>query len=239
MTTKKDIESALMRGADTLRDTIDAANYKDYVLPVMFVKYLSDSYTDAVEELSKQYSGIRLERQKKYLPFMVAEGCSFYDLYQQRFADNIGQLMNAAMRQIEADNNQQLAGVLSAVDYNSENALGTREHKNAILRDLLEDFEPLDLRPSAIEVKEGQVPADVIGDAYEYMIGQFASMAGKKAGSFYTPAAVSEIMARIVDVQPGERVYDPTCGSGSLLIKAAKKQNSKEVSIYGQEVNGS
>lgn len=63
-----------MRGADTLRDTIDAANYKDYVLPVMFVKYLSGSYTDAVEELSKQYSGIRLERQKKYLPFMVAEG---------------------------------------------------------------------------------------------------------------------------------------------------------------------
>ena len=69
MTTKKDIESALMRGADTLRDTIDAANYKDYVLPVMFVKYLSDSYTDAVEELSKQYAGIRLERQKKYLVF--------------------------------------------------------------------------------------------------------------------------------------------------------------------------
>lgn len=88
-------------------------------------------------------------------------------------------------------------------------------------------------------MKPGQVPADVIGDAYEYMIGQFASMAGKKAGSFYTPAAVSEIMARIVNVQPGERVYDPTCGSGSLLIKAAKKQNSKEVSIYGQEVNGS
>ena len=122
MTTKKDIESALMRGADTLRDTIDAANYKDYVLPVMFVKYLSDSYTDAVEELSKQYSGIRLESQKKYLPFMVAEGCSFYDLYQQRFADNIGQLMNAAMRQIEADNNQQLAGVLSAVDYSGRTA---------------------------------------------------------------------------------------------------------------------
>ena len=235
MTTRKDIENALMRGADTLRDTIDAANYKDYVLPVMFLKYLSDSYADAVEALSKQYSGIRLERQKKYLPFMVAEGCSFYDLYKQRFADNIGQLINAAMRQIEADNNQQLAGVLSSVDYNSENALGTREHKNAILRDLLEDFEPLNLRPSVIEVKEGQVPADVIGDAYEYMIGQFASMAGKKAGSFYTPAAVSEIMARIVNVQPGERVYDPTCGSGSLLIKAAKKQNSKEVSIYGQK----
>lgn len=239
MTTKRDIENALMRGADTLRDTIDAANYKDYVLPMMFVKYLSDSYREEVEKLGKQYTGIRLERQKKYLPFTVAEDHSFQSLYEQRYADNIGQLINIAMRQIEADNNQQLAGVLSAVDYNSENALGTREHKNALLRDLLEDFEPLDLRPSMIEVKEGQIPADVIGDAYEYMIGQFASMAGKKAGSFYTPAAVSEIMARIVDVQPGDRVYDPTCGSGSLLIKTAKRQSSSEVSIYGQEVNGS
>lgn len=239
MTTKKDIENALMRGADTLRDTIDAANYKDYVLPIMFVKYLSDSYEDALDELKKEYSGIRLERQKRYLPFTIAEECSFQSLYDQRFSDKIGQLINAAMRKIEADNNQQLAGVLNTVDYNSENALGTLDHKKAILRDLLEDFESLSLRPSEIEVKAGQVPADVIGDAYEYMIGQFASMAGKKAGSFYTPAAVSEIMARIVDVQPGERVYDPTCGSGSLLIKAAKKQNSKEVSIYGQEVNGS
>ena len=167
MTTKKDIENALMRGADTLRDTIDAANYKDYVLPMMFVKYLSDSYREEVEKLEKQYKGIRLERQKRYLPFTVAENHSFQSLYDQRFTDNIGQLINIAMRQIEADNNQQLAGVLSTIDYNSENALGTREHKNALLRDLLEDFEPLDLRPSMIEVKEGQVPADVIGDAYE------------------------------------------------------------------------
>ena len=238
-TTRKDIENALMRGADTLRDTIDAANYKDYVLPIMFVKYLSDSYREEVEKLMLEYEGVRLERQKRYLPFTVAEDCSFQSLYEQRFSDNIGQLINVAMRQIENDNHHQLAGVLSSIDYNSETSLGTREHKNAILRDLLEDFVSLDLRPSMIDTKEGQVPADVIGDAYEYMIGQFASMAGKKAGSFYTPAAVSEIMARIVDVQPGERVYDPTCGSGSLLIKAAKKQNSKAVSIFGQEVNGS
>lgn len=238
-TTRRDIESALMRGADSLRDTIDAANYKDYVLPIMFLKYLSDSYRDEVEKLENEYEGIRLERQKRYLPFTVAEECSFDTLYKQRYAGDIGQQINTAMRQVETDNNQQLAGVLSMVDYNSENALGTREHKNALLRDLLEDFVTLDLRPSHIEVKEGQVPADVIGDAYEYMIGQFASMAGKKAGSFYTPAAVSEIMARIVDVKPGERVYDPTCGSGSLLIKAAKRRNAKEVAIYGQEVNGS
>lgn len=238
-TSKKDITNALMRGADSLRDTIDAANYKDYVLPIMFIKYLSDSYNEEVEKLKKVYSGKRLERQKRYLPFKIAESCNFETLFKQRYADNIGELINMAMRTIENDNNQQLAGVLNTVDYNSENALGTRKHKNAILRTLLEDFQPLDLRPSHIKLEEGQVPADVIGDAYEYMLGEFASMAGKKAGSFYTPAAVSEIMARIVDVKPGYRVYDPTCGSGSLLIKAAKKQNPNEIIIYGQEVNGS
>lgn len=238
-TNKRTIENALMKGADSLRDTLDAANYKDYILPLMFVKYLSDTYKEKVEELQKTYEGSRLERQKRYLPFTVAEDCSFDSLYEQRNADDIGQIINTSLRQIENDNNQQLAGVLTTTDYNSENALGTREHKNAILRALLEDLSTLDLRPSQIEVKEGEVPADVIGDAYEYMIGQFASMAGKKAGSFYTPAAVSEIMAQIVQVKPGERVYDPTCGSGSLLIKAAKKGNSNQVSIYGQEVNGS
>ena len=238
-TSKKDITNALMRGADSLRDTIDAANYKDYVLPIMFVKYLSDCYKEEVEKLELEYSGKRLERQKQFLPFFVAESCNFETLFEQRYADNIGELINMAMRQIEADNNQQLAGVLNSVDFNSENALGTKEHKNSILRTLLEDFSSLDLRPSHIEVREGEVPADVIGDAYIYMIGEFARMAGKKAGTFYTPAAVSEIMARIVDVQPGYRVYDPTCGSGSLLIRTAKKQNVNQVSIYGQEVNGS
>lgn len=141
-----------------------------------------------------------------------------------------------ALRKIENDNPQQLSGVLTAVDYNSETALGTREHKNAILRELLGDFVDLDLRPSQIEVKENQVTADVIGDAYEYMIGQFASMAGKKAGSFYTPAAVSEIMARLVDVKPSERVYDPTCGSGSLLIKAAKNRMLRKCQFTGRKL---
>ena len=238
-TTRKQIENTLMRGADTLRDTIDAANYKDYVLPLMFVKYLSDTYEEKLDELRVEYPDeSRFERQKQYLPFSIASECNFRALYDKRHSDNIGQLINQAMRRIENDNNQQFGGVLSTVDYNSENALGTREHKNALLRTLLEDFISLDLRPKSIEIKEDQIPADVIGDAYEYMIGQFASMAGKKAGSFYTPAAVSEIMARIVAAKSGDRVYDPTCGSGSLLIRAAKKQKDA-VSIYGQDVNGS
>ena len=106
--------------------------------------------------------------------------------------------------------------------------LETKDRQNPILRTLLEDFEPLDLRPSQIEVKEGQVPADVVGDAYEYMIGEFARMAEKKAGSFYTPAAVSEIMARIVNVRSGDRVYDPTCVFfGFAFDKSCKEAECK------------
>lgn len=243
-TTKRDIETTLMKCADTLRDTIDAANYKDYILPLMFLKYLSDTYNEGLEKLREEYSGERLERQKRYLPFIVASDSNFQTLFSQRYSDNIGQLLNQAMRQIENDNTQQFGGVLSTVDYNSENALGTREHKNALLRTLLEDLVSLDMRPSSIQTPKGQIPSDVIGDAYEYMIGQFASMAGKKAGNFYTPFSVSKIMAEIVDAQPGDRVYDPTCGSGSLLIKAAKHRidpatGINTVQIYGQEVNGS
>ncbi len=119
-TSKKNIENTLMKCADSLRDTIDAANYKDYILPLMFVKYLSDTYKEKVEELKKEYEGVRLERQKRYLPFTVAEDCSFDSLYEQRGLDQIGQIINASLRQIENDNNQQLSGVLSTTDYNSE-----------------------------------------------------------------------------------------------------------------------
>lgn len=108
-----------------------------------------------------------------------------------------------------------------------------------MLRNLIEDFENLDLRPSMIKTNGEQVPSDVIGDAYEYMIGEFATMAGKKAGSFFTPQEVSEIMAQIVNPQSGDRIYDPTCGSGSLLIRAARKGGFNNVQIYGQEVSSS
>jgi len=242
-TTKRDIENTLMKCADTLRDTIDAANYKDYILPLMFLKYLSDTYNEHLETLMERYTGERLERQKRYLPFTIASDSNFQTLYSQRHADNIGQLINQAMRQIESDNTQQFGGVLSTVDYNSENSLGTREHKNSLLRTLLEDLVSLDMRPSRIQTSESETPSYVIGDAYEYMIGQFASMAGKKAGSFYTPSSVSKIMAQLVDAKPWDRVYDPTCGSGSLLIKAAKlnmdeETGAKDVQLYGQEING-
>ena len=125
------------------------------------------------------------------------------------------------------------------IDFNNESILGTPKQKNVILINLLEDFKKLDLRPSKIENEKNEVQSDVLGDAFEYMIGEFASQAGKKAGSFFTPMMVSELMARIIKPQKKESIYDPTAGSGSLLIRSAKQAGVKDCSIFAQESNGS
>ena len=239
-TTKEDIKAALWRGANTFRGIIDAANYKDYVLSMLFVKYLSDTYKEKIEELKEKYPDeVRFERAKTRLEFILKDDHTFDYLYDSRYASDIGVLINAALRGIEDDNTAQLGGVFRSVDFNSESMLGNPKQKATTLRNLLEDFKSLDLRPSQIETQEGQVPSDVLGDAFEYMIGEFASQAGKKAGNFFTPMMVSELMARIVSPKPDESIYDPTSGSGSLLIRAAKQAGIDKVAIYGQEMNGS
>lgn len=238
MTTFDDIKKALWAGANTFRDNIDASNYKDYVLSMFFVKYLSDTYKESVEELEKEYSGIRLERQIENLPFSLKKEHTFDYLLDNKFANDLGNKISEALTGIESSN-AILNGIFRGIDFNSESNLGKKEQKNPLLRNLLGDFENLNLRPSCIETKEGQIPADVIGDAYEYMIGEFATMAGKKAGSFFTPQQVSEIMAQIVCPVADDRVYDPTCGSGSLLIRAARKGGFDKVQMYGQEKNNS
>lgn len=237
-TTFEDIKNALWAGANTFRDNIDASNYKDYVLSMLFVKYLSDTFDESVENLKKDYEGIRLERQIANLPFVLKEEYTFNYLLKNKYAIDIGSKISEALTGIESSN-AILSGIFRGIDFNSENNLGKKEQKNPLLRTLLDDFADLDLRPSHIETKDNEVPADVVGDAYEYMIGEFATMAGKKAGSFFTPQQVSEVMAQIVAPQEKDRVYDPTCGSGSLLIRAAKKGGLDKVSIYGQEVNNS
>ncbi|WP_286726066.1 class I SAM-dependent DNA methyltransferase, partial [Pelotomaculum sp. PtaB.Bin117] len=245
-TSRKDIEAALWRGANTFRGAIDAANYKDYILPMLFVKYLSDTYLENVAELTKKYENpVRLERAISRLPFVIREEQSFSWLYGKRYKDNLGELINTALRGIEDDNPALFKGIFRNIDFNSEAMLGNQRQRNTRLRELLEDFESLDLSPSSIRPEEGKVVSDTIGEAFEYMIGEFASQAGKKAGSFFTPSEVSELMARIVDPKISDTIYDPTCGSGSLLIKTGKTAKEKEngliksLSLYGQEMNGS
>ena len=240
-TTFDDIKATLWKAAGTFRGTIDAANYKDYVLTMLFLKYLDDTYKENLRDLEEKYNGnaIRIERAKRNLPFSLGDTQRFGYLYENRFDPKIGEKINTALQGIQ-DGNAELRGVFRSINFNSEAMLGNPQQKVTKLRTLLEDFEPLCLEPSQIEVGPGEDPAYVIGDAYEYMIGEFATEAGKKAGSFFTPSMVSELMGRLTAPRPGDAIYDPTCGSASLLIRTARQAgNTDSVAIYGQEMNGS
>jgi len=233
-TTQEKINSVLWQAADTFRGKIDSSTYKDYILTMLFIKYLSDSYKEKVEEYTKRYNGDK-QRVKRALSrerFVLDKESTFDYLYGKRNDPEIGEIINKALERIENENTGKLRGVFRNIDFNSEAILGKAKERNAMLRSLLEDFNQLSLRPSQLGNE------DIVGNAYQYMIGLFASDAGKKGGEFYTPAEVSELLARLVKPQENDRIYDPTCGSGSLLLKVAKQVPSKKVAIYGQERNG-
>jgi type I restriction enzyme M protein len=232
-----EINQILWSACDTFRGTVDPAEYKNYILVMLFVKYISDVWRDHYEQLLEKYGGdeAQARRMMRYEKFVLPEGCDFQSLHEQRNADNLGEIINIALEDIEDKNKEKLEGVFRNIDYNSEAALGRTRQRNERLKHLLNDFANprLDLRPSRV----GNM--DVIGNAYEYLIGKFAAGAGKKAGEFYTPPEVSILLARLVDPQPGDRICDPACGSGSLLIRCANEVGSADYSLYGQENNGS
>ncbi len=215
---------------------MDSSQYKDYVLTMLFVKYLSDFYREKLEELKAKH-GDNQDRIQKSLSrekFKLDEKCTFEYLLKQKEAENLGEEINKILERIEEDNKEKLEGVFRNVDFNSETMLGRTKERNKILKHLLEDFSDsrLDLRPSMLSGN------DVIGDSYEYLISHFASDAGKKGGEFFTPSAVSTLLAKLVEADEGDRIYDPTCGSGSLLIKASKEVRNNNFRLYGQESNG-
>jgi type I restriction enzyme M protein len=234
LVTQDKINSVLWQAADTFRGKIDSSTYKDYILTMLFVKYMSDSYKEKVEEYSKRYNGNeeRIKRALSRERFVLDEESTFDYLYSKRNDPEIGEIINKALEKIENENAGKLRGVFRNIDFNSEAILGKTKDRNAMLRSLLEDFNQISLRPSELGNE------DVVGNAYQYMIGQFASDAGKKGGEFFTPAEVSELLARLVKPKENDRIYDPTCGSGSLLIKVAKQVPNQKVAIYGQERNG-
>jgi type I restriction enzyme M protein len=203
---------------------------------MLFVKYLSDYYKEKLEEYREKY-GDKEDRIQKSLSrekFILDESCTFEHIYKNRNAENLGEIINSALERIEEDNKAKLEGVFRNIDFNSEAMLGKTKERNALLKHLIDDFNDpkLDLRPSKLAGN------DVIGDSYEYMIAYFASDAGKKGGEFFTPSQVSRLIAKLVSPKSGSRIYDPTCGSGSLLIKASKEVPDENFQIYGQEKNG-
>ena len=233
--TQEVINNQVWKACDTFRGTIDATQYKDYILTMLFVKYISDVLIEKKEDYIKKYEGdeVRIERAMKHERFKVPQQSTFAFLYENRNEANLGELINMALEEIEEANRSKLEAVFRSIDFNSEPNLGPTKDKNRRLKNLLTDFEVLDMRPSNLEGN------DILGDSYEYLIEKFASDAGKKAGEFYTPKMVSTLLAKLVEPKEGNRICDPTCGSGSLLLKVAKEVGSKNVSIYGQEVNGS
>ncbi|NJC28193.1 type I restriction-modification system subunit M [Neolewinella antarctica] len=240
MTTQAQINQIIWKACDTFRGVIDPSQYKDYILTMLFLKYVADVHRDRLATYLEKYDGdeerarfaMRRER------FQLPGRSSFYYLYEQRGEANIGELINVALNEFEEANREKLgsedgSSIFRNIDFNSNN-LGQVKDRNVRLKNLLIDFsdDRLDLRPSVLGDN------DVIGDAYEYLIANFASDAGKKAGEFYTPSQVSTLLARLTKSAPGARICDPTCGSGSLLIKAAQQVGSDNVALYGQEANG-
>ena len=234
MITQETINNTLWRACDTFRGTIDSSLYKDYILVMLFVKYLSDTYKEHYDEYMKRYDGdiLRVKRALSRDRFVLDEISTFDHIYKERNDAEIGDTINKALEHIEEENKAKLRGVFRNIDFNSEVNLGKTKERNSLLRQLLEDFAELDLRPSNLS------GGDIIGNAYEYMISRFASDAGKKGGEFFTPSEVSELISRLVKPEENDRVYDPTCGSGSLLIRAFNKVENRKVQVYGQERNG-
>jgi type I restriction enzyme M protein len=236
-----EINKAVWNACDTFRGTVDPSIYKDFVLTMLFLKYLSDVWQDHYEKYKEEYGDHPelIDEMLKNERFVLPKEANFYSLHSKRHEPGNGERIDKALHAIEEANINKLRDVFQDISFNS-NKLGEEAQKNDILRHLIEDFskDELNLRPSRI----GKL--DIIGNAYEFLIKNFAATSGKKAGEFYTPPEVSELISELVDPKEGDEICDPACGSASLLMKCgrqikAKYNQSKKYALFGQEAIGS
>ena len=234
------INDAVWAACDTFRGTVDPSIYKDYVLTMLFLKYISDVWQDHYDEYKAKHGDHPelIQELLNHERFVLPRSANFHALHAARHEPGNGERIDKALHAIEENNIHKLRDVFQDINFNSTK-LGDEAQKNDILRHLLEDFAKpeLNLRPSRVGT------LDVIGNAYEFLIKNFASTSGKKAGEFYTPPEVSQLMAQLVDPQQGDEICDPTCGSGSLLMKCGRlireRTGSKTYRLFGQEAIGS
>ena len=212
---KTELYSYLWQSCDELRGGMDASQYKDYVLTLLFMKYVSDKYAG-----------------DPYGLIVVPEGGSFDNLLELKGDKEIGDKINKIISRLAEEND--LKGVIDVADFNAEEKLGKGKDMVDRLSKLIAIFSEIDLSGNRAEGD------DLLGDAYEYLMRHFATESGKSKGQFYTPSEVSRILAKVVgittDTPQDATVYDPTCGSGSLLLKAADEAKHG-LSIYGQEMD--
>ncbi|ELA7326698.1 type I restriction-modification system subunit M [Vibrio alginolyticus] len=212
---KTELYSSLWASCDELRGGMDASQYKDYVLTMLFMKYVSDKY-----------------KGDPYGMIVVPEGASFDDLVAIKNDKEIGDKINKIIASLAEEND--LKGVIDVADFNDEDKLGKGKEMVDRLTKLVGIFQRLDLSDNRADGD------DLLGDAYEYLMRHFATESGKSKGQFYTPSEVSRILAKVVgitkDTPQDATVYDPTCGSGSLLLKASDEA-PRGLSIFGQEMD--
>ncbi len=238
---QSDVNAVIWKACDTFRGVIDPSQYKDYILTMLFLKYVSDVSKGKYQEYLTRYNGDveRAERAMRHERFIVPESSSFEYLFNHRNESNIGELIDIALADLEEANRAKLSsedgsGIFRNISFNSSN-LGEAKERNTRLKHLLIDFADEDFVFDESNLENN----DVIGDAYMFLIEKFASDAGKKAGEFFTPKEVSALLAQLTASKPGARICDVACGSGSLLIKAGKAVGSDNFSLFGQELNGS
>lgn len=232
-----EINAVVWKACDTFRGVVDPSEYKNYILVMLFLKFLSDVWKDHYEQYRAEYGDdpVRIQRKMDRERFVLPKNCTFDDIFSKRNDSNIGEEINIVLENIEEANRAKLEGVFRNINFNSESSLGQTKDRNRRLKNLIEDFaDPrLDLRPSRIGKQ------DIIGNVYEYLIARFASDAGKKGGEFYTPSEVARLLAKLLAPKKGDRICDPCAGSGSLLIRAANEVADHNYSLFAQESNGS
>lgn len=237
--TLQELESTLWACADILRGELTGAEYKDYIFGMLFLKRLNDEFDEERENRRNEFleDGLDeeeitelLEDPSIYETFFVPEQARWAKLKELTL--NIGPELDKAFKAIEDEPmNSELIGVLSTTNYNDKEKVPDKK-----LSQLLIKFSSVNLANSNLESE------DMLGDAYQYLIKQFADQGGKKGGEFYTPTEVVKILANILKPKEGDRIYDPTCGSGGMLIQSieyVKKHggNPKNLSLFGQEIN--
>ncbi|GAA7485183.1 type I restriction-modification system subunit M [Helicobacter pylori] len=212
---KSELYSSLWAGADSLRGGMDASEYKNYVLNLLFLKYISDK-----------------ARSNRDSEIEVPQGCFYEDILALEGDKEIGDKLNKIIAKI-AEQNDLLKGVIDSVDFNDNTKLGEGKAMIDTLSNLVKIFADLSLGA------HGALDDDLLGDAYEYLMHHFASESGKSKGQFYTPSEVSLLLSLLLGIDENTRqdksIYDPTCGSGSLLLKASSLAGKKGLTIYGQE----
>jgi type I restriction enzyme M protein len=223
-----ELESYLWGAATLLRGTIDAGEYKAFIFPLLFLKRLSDvfdeEYAAALEESGGDAGYASLPEQHR---FQVPDGAHWNDV--RRTSSNVGRTLSSAMREIEVAN-PRLFGVFGDAPWTNKERL-----PDSVLRDLIEHY-------STVQLNSESVPEDELGVAYEFLIKKFADDSGHTAAEFYTNRTLVHLMTQMLDIRPGDSVYDPTCGSGGMLLSAADelRRQDKEhrtLKLFGQERN--